>query len=810
MQVLDTHNYVTADGSIHHNSGKSYACAAEIMLRAVKQKPSPIDGIKYTRFAIVRNSYPMLKTTTIKTWLELFPEATFGPMLWTPPITHHIRLPSRGDAAGIDCEVIFLALDQPKDVRKLLSLELTGAWVNEARELPKAVIDGLTHRVGRYPTKRDGGATWHGIWMDTNPMDDDHWWFRMAEKERMSGEYAWKFFKQPGGIVTVDPADLPENPEAQDHIFAAGKWWKLNSKAENVGNLPSGYYQQMLMGKNLDWIRCYAAGEYTYVQEGRPVWPEYDDSIMSGEVEYDPSVPLQVGLDFGLTPAAIIGQRLANGRWQILHEIVTFDMGLERFGQQLLAELNSRFPKSQIILWGDPAGMQRDAIYEVTAFDHLRTLGLRAQPTHSNDFKVRREAAAMPMQRLITGKPGLIVSRECKLLRKSLAGGYHFKRIAIGAGQERFRDAPNKNEHSHCFVAGTKVSTPNGQVPIESIKVGDYVNTPAGPRLVTATMSREVIELVELTFGDGRVLVCTKDHPFITNAGVCVADALNYNHLFSCEVVQCEQSIQSKNLKGSGFTESQVGITKQTGQSTGAFICTALYGSGLWVVSRQGSMSTTRTATWKTMLSKILSLFPVQSIADCIMPKEKSLILAGGSMVQSSDKLEQGSGINPLKEEPGTVNTVKKAGRIEKRFQGTATIAVLNTNTWLDRLKSVLGFAVKPVSQQLDGKQEPTMLTGPAPFADLFSPSTGTEKPKPVVWLARKRYFQNTARVYDLTVDDQHQFYANGILVHNCGDAFGYLLLGGGEHRRLTKTPLGASGQFIGQAQATTDFDIFA
>jgi hypothetical protein len=176
-------------------SGKSYACAAEVMLRAVRQKPSPVDGIRYTRFAIVRNSYPMLKTTTIKTWQDLFPENTFGAMLWTPPITHHIRLPSRGDAAGIDCEVIFIALDQPKDVRKLLSLELTGAWVNEARELPKAIVDGLTHRVGRYPTKRDGGATWHGIWLDTNPMDDDHWYHRMAEKEKMTGAYAWKFFQ---------------------------------------------------------------------------------------------------------------------------------------------------------------------------------------------------------------------------------------------------------------------------------------------------------------------------------------------------------------------------------------------------------------------------------------------------------------------------------------------------------------------------------------------------------------------------------------------------------------------------------------
>ncbi len=232
------------------------------------------------------------------------------------------------------------------------------------------VIDGLTHRVGRYPTKRDGGASWSGIWMDTNPMDDDHWWFKLAEKEKMSGKFAWKFFKQEGGVVEADPAQLPDNPEANDHIFASGKWWKLNPKAENIKNLPSGYYQQMLLGKNLDWIRCYAGGKYTYVQEGKPVWQEYDDSMMSGEVDVDPTQAIQVGLDFGLTPAAVIGQRLANGRWNILDEIVTEDMGLERFGQQLLAELNAKYPNFQVLLWGDPAGMARDAIYEVTSFDY--------------------------------------------------------------------------------------------------------------------------------------------------------------------------------------------------------------------------------------------------------------------------------------------------------------------------------------------------------------------------------------------------------------------------------------------------------
>lgn len=431
-------------------SGKSYACAAEIMLKAVSQVPSPRDGIKYSRFVVVRNSYPELRTTTIKTWQELFPENIWGPFRWSPPLTHHIKLPSRDNAPGIDCEVIFLALDQPKDVRKLLSMELTGAWVNEARELPKAVIDGLTHRVGRYPTLSDGGANpWRGIIMDTNPMDDDHWWYRLAEKEKMRGRYKWSFFRQPGAVTEYTKADLPENPEANGFVFSANSWWMTNPSAENNKNLPAGYYEQTLLGKNTDWIRCYAQGLYTYVQEGKPVMNEYDDEIMTADnLEPDISLPIQVGLDFGLTPAAIFGQKLKNGRWVILNELVTFDMGLERFGTMLRSELATKFPKYDVLVWGDPAGMQRDQIYEVTSFDHLKSIGLLARPTPSNDFRVRREAGAMPMNRLIEGKPGLLIDKKCQRLRKSLAGGYHFKRVQISGG-ERYRDTPNKNDHSH-------------------------------------------------------------------------------------------------------------------------------------------------------------------------------------------------------------------------------------------------------------------------------------------------------------------------------------------------------------------------
>ena len=170
---------------------------------------------------------------------------------------------------------------------------------------------------------------------------------------------------------------------------------------------------------------------------------------MAADVEIEVGMPVHIGLDFGLTPAAVFGQKMPNGRWHIVHELVAFDMGLERFAHHLMADISTKFDKCEVFIWGDPAGGKRDEIFEVTAFDHLRTLGLRAQPTNSNAFMVRREAGAMPMNRLIDGKPGLLVSKDCNRTRKSLAGGYHFKRMAVGAGHERFRDVPSKNDHSH-------------------------------------------------------------------------------------------------------------------------------------------------------------------------------------------------------------------------------------------------------------------------------------------------------------------------------------------------------------------------
>ncbi len=390
-------------------SGKSTACCAEILRRAQAQKPGR-DGKRRTRWAIIRNTFPELRTTTIKTWHGICPKE-LGRWVDQGPPTHHVKF------ADVELEVLFIALDSSDDVRKLLSLELTGAWINEAREIPKAVLDGLTGRVGRFPRMDEGGPTWHGVLMDTNPPDSDHWWYKLAEEDRLA---EFSFFRQPSG---------------------------LSPDAENLANLPRGYYERACLGKTDDWIKVYVRADYGFVMDGRPVYPEYSDGIHCAQAPIVPAPGLvTVGLDFGLTPAGTFHQRDPRGRILVFHELVATRMGATNFAAELARE-TAKFPQCQFEFVGDPAGEQGAQTDEKTVFQVLAANGIHARPANTNDFALRRDAVGNAMGRLIDGKPGYLISPTCMKLRKACAGGYQLKRVQVSG--DRFRDKPDKDEHSH-------------------------------------------------------------------------------------------------------------------------------------------------------------------------------------------------------------------------------------------------------------------------------------------------------------------------------------------------------------------------
>jgi len=388
------------------------------MIKCYLQKPN-YKGIRKSRWAIIRNSYRELQDTTINTFFDWIPDGLgkFKQVDMTWKLKERMH-----DGTVLDIEVLFRALDKPNDVKKLLSLELTGAFVNEAREVPKQILDMLQTRVGRYPNKMDGGATWFGVIMDTNPPDEDHWWYELFEENDFD---EFELFRQPSG----------RSPEA-----------------ENIDNLPHGYYERMSQGKDPEWIKVYVDGEYGFVSDGMPVVPEFHERIHVPEerIEFTGEV-LLVGSDFGRTPAAVFGQEI-NGQVQIIDELTTFGVSATHFSKLVAERIKGHYPGVEVIATGDPAGEHPGEQIDDTCIDIMNNAGIPMDAAYTNNFTVRRDSVAISLTSLtMQGEPQLVVSKNCTMLRKGMNGGYKYKRMQVSG--EKFHQKPDKNKYSHVCEA---------------------------------------------------------------------------------------------------------------------------------------------------------------------------------------------------------------------------------------------------------------------------------------------------------------------------------------------------------------------
>lgn len=414
-------------------SGKSSACVVEIVRRGQAQRPGP-DGIRRTRFAVIRNTYSELRETTIKTFFQWFAPIHFGRYV------EHKHTYTIKAFAQCEIEVIFLALDRPEDIKKLLSLELTGAWINEAREVPWAIIEAVQGRVGRYPAQRDGGATWYGIWADTNPPDADSKWYKFFE------ERSWL----PGFEALKRDGDLPRDMAPEEFAAIFKQPGGLSDQAENLSNLPGGrrYYVNLKADKSKDWVTVYIDGDYGFVIDGKAVFPEYNDRVHCQSLNPVAGKPIIRGWDFGLTPACSYSQILPGGRWLIFDEMVSDNMGIDRFSDDVLAHSTRCFPMGATFEdYGDPAGEQRAQTDERTCFEIMWAKGIQIEGGEQN-LTIRLESVRKPLRTLgPDGEPMLALHPRCKVTRKAFRGGYQYRRMKVSG--ERYTSAPDKNAYSH-------------------------------------------------------------------------------------------------------------------------------------------------------------------------------------------------------------------------------------------------------------------------------------------------------------------------------------------------------------------------
>lgn len=390
--MLDDHKVRLLLGP--YGSGKTTGCIMELAKRMLEEFPDA-GGVRRTRFVIVRNTAQQLRQTIledIRKWLQPVMQYKVTDSTVVFDFVH----PTQGK---IHSEWMLIPLDKPEDQQRLLSLNITGGWVSEYREIPISVVEALLGRVGRFRPLGVPKNAWYGIIGESNPPDEDSEWFIKMEVDKPNN---WEVFKQPGGM---DP------------------------QAENRENLPDGYYESLIESNTEDWVDVHVHAKYGKSLAGQAVFRtsfKPDIHVTYGGLTPNSLKPIMIAQDFGRTPAALFCQVDAIGRLLILREAVSNGMGIEQFAVTLLRPLLlQHYTTAKSFIIGDPAGRQKSQVGEESPFEALKRLGFRAYPAPTNDLDPRIRAAEQIMLR----RDGLLIDgTNCPLLVQALKSYYRYKR----------------------------------------------------------------------------------------------------------------------------------------------------------------------------------------------------------------------------------------------------------------------------------------------------------------------------------------------------------------------------------------------
>lgn len=186
--------------------------------------------------------------------------------------------------------------------------------------------------------------------------------------------------------------------------------------------------------------------------EGHPVYPEFSKLHITYE-KPEPilGLPMLVGFDFGLTPAAIVAQ-LQGETLVVFKEYVELNMGIDRFADIVIPELRLRFPawsnlRKDWKCFIDPSGAFKRDTDENTCALILQAKGFNTTPGPIA-WEARRGAVVHWLRQMTKEGPAMqIHAPECSMLVKGFEGGYRFPEKAVDIEPTKIR--PLKDAYSH-------------------------------------------------------------------------------------------------------------------------------------------------------------------------------------------------------------------------------------------------------------------------------------------------------------------------------------------------------------------------
>lgn len=425
------------------------------------QPPDPGDGVRRFKHTVVHRNYRRLWSGPIPTFFKVVPVAERD---WTGskdgPAAHILRTKHPTDGGLIEVITEFGAIGDLDAETFARGYETTRVSLMEADQLAPDVLEWMEGRTGRYP-KRKGGSfpRFRGVDMDMNAPEFGSW-----PEPYLDGDHPeWNIFSAPPAVIETGPGAFRPNPEA-----------------ENLDNLPPGYYATE--GKQTWYIRRMLQNKRGIDPKGAPVYEEFDPHrhVAAVELEPDPSLPLGIAFDQGLYPAGVIGQRTGDGRIRFIEEIVAAPgTGPTRFGEIVNATLSHpRYAAwgasernavvrraEQIMAGADPAGFFGGDQQSEAAEDRewvvklARVTKLRIRPACAHRYN-RPSIRQDPLKKLMTRRDGhgeffQMCPLKCRTLRRGYAAGYQWSTVkeAHGSGVRVVRTI-KKNEFSHPCEAG--------------------------------------------------------------------------------------------------------------------------------------------------------------------------------------------------------------------------------------------------------------------------------------------------------------------------------------------------------------------
>ena len=208
MQVLDTNNYVSDDGAVHHNSGKSHIVARKILYRLLKESNCKHNFliIRKVDRTIKRSVFALMKNIISKWGLtsEFDINLTDKTMVYRPT----------------GSQIMFSGLD---DVEKLKSIEgVTSIWCEEATELNQEDFEQLDLRL-----RGDTGSL-KQIILTLNPISEQHWIKRVFFDNPIDGCFTLKTTFLDNAFIDDEYKMVMENKKKTNpryyNIYALGNW----------------------------------------------------------------------------------------------------------------------------------------------------------------------------------------------------------------------------------------------------------------------------------------------------------------------------------------------------------------------------------------------------------------------------------------------------------------------------------------------------------------------------------------------------------------------------------------------------------